>query len=342
MTINVALVTNEGLILGCDSVASTIGYYLDPSKLIPKGADGNWIQDDDGNWNVKFNFFNLDQLVTNAWGGVQKMFILCGGQKNSHTTVAAITSGLATLLDRTMNNFAGEFHRQMIAQQEPCETVQDVVDKFSQFMGNHYDAHYNELGSPDEWKEDIEFLVGGYGKNDALPSLYRVKLKDKSKDLIYAPNKESKTGLSWAGQSTSVQRLLRGYDAVLWLQLFRQFDELYKAMSERTLKIVEDVLQAAEAQMPARVNTDLPPKPDLSGIFDSHKLDIDYQNMPVQDAIDFVAYLVNLESGKHKFVRGVPTVGGRTHIGLVTRNEGFRIINPPALTHRNTGFARDL
>src|SRR5450759_2662048 len=113
-------------------------------------------------------------------------------------------------------------------------------------------------------------------------------------------------------------------------------------MSERALKILQDALQALNVQIPEGLNTDLPDKPSLAEYFDKLKLDIDYQNMPLQDAIDFVAYLVNLEAGKHKFERGVPTVGGRTHIGLITRSDGFRIINPPSLTHQNTGFARDI
>lgn len=342
MTINVGLVTNEALILGCDSVASTTRYLLDPTKVIPRDAEGNWIQDEEGNWNVKFNFRNLDSVVTNAWGGVQKMFILCGGQRDSHTTVAAVTSGLATMLNRTMNNFAGEFHRAMIKKNPPCETVEDVVDHFINFMGQKYDEHFGGAAGPEELKEDIEFLVGGYGRNDALPTLFRVKLKDKSKDQIYSPTAEYKTGLAWAGLSMSVQRILRGYDLMLQFQLNEEFDRLYQVMSQEALRIVTEVLEALGAQMPAGVNSDLPAKPDLEPIYKRHRLNIDYENMPLQDAIDFVAYLVNLESGKHKFVRGVPTVGGRTHISVITRNEGFRVINPPPLTHKSTGFARDL
>lgn len=342
MTINVALVTNEALIMGCDSVASTTRFLLDPIKVIPRDAEGNWLQDEQGNWNVKFNFNDLDTIVANAWGGVQKMFILCGGQKNSHTTVAAVTSGLATLLNRTMNNFAGEFHRTMIRQNPLCETVEDVVDRFTKFMGQKFDEHYGTASGPEELKEDIEFLVGGYGRADALPTLFRVKLKDKYKDRMYCPTTEPKTGLAWAGLSASVQRILRGYDLRLKVDLDQQFEQLYHAMSQEALRIVQEVLQSLGAQMPAEINADLPAKPDLEALYKRYQLDIDYENMPLQDAVDFVAYLVNLESGKHKFERGVPTVGGRTHISVITRNEGLRIINPPPLTHRNTGFTRDL
>ena len=45
---------------------------------------------------------------------------------------------------------------------------------------------------------------------------------------------------------------------------------------------------------------------------------IDYANLPHQEAINFVSFLVLLQDGRARFGRGVPTVGGRTHIGIIT------------------------
>jgi hypothetical protein len=47
---------------------------------------------------------------------------------------------------------------------------------------------------------------------------------------------------------------------------------------------------------------------------------------------------VGLQSGKSKFAVGVPTVGGRTHVGVITRHEGFRMLSEPELRHRPVGF----
>jgi hypothetical protein len=65
---------------------------------------------------------------------------------------------------------------------------------------------------------------------------------------------------------------------------------------------------------------------------------ISFSDLPLQDAIDFAAYLANIQSGWAKFSAGLARVGGRTHIGLITRDQGFRMINETALTHSNTGF----
>ena len=53
--------------------------------------------------------------------------------------------------------------------------------------------------------------------------------------------------------------------------------------------------------------------------------------------MDLVAFLVNLQSGRAKFGSGVATVGGRTHVGVITKNR-FEMLEEPRLKHTNTGF----
>jgi hypothetical protein len=49
MTVNIALVTSDALVLGCDSIASTTGYFLDPFRLKwDADANGQLIKDADG------------------------------------------------------------------------------------------------------------------------------------------------------------------------------------------------------------------------------------------------------------------------------------------------------
>lgn len=66
-------------------------------------------------------------------------------------------------------------------------------------------------------------------------------------------------------------------------------------------------------------------------------LQIGYADLPLQDAVDLVAFLVNLQSGRAKFGSGVATVGGRTHVGVITKQH-FVMLEEPQLQHTNTGF----
>jgi hypothetical protein len=57
MTINVVLVTNEALILGCDSTASRGDYYIDPFQIgLELGTDGKILEEADGRVTVKFRY----------------------------------------------------------------------------------------------------------------------------------------------------------------------------------------------------------------------------------------------------------------------------------------------
>lgn len=344
MTINVALVTSEAVVLGCDSIASSTRPYLDPFAYIEKDAQGNFVKDETGRMVAKFGFENLQQVVMDAWGGVTKMFRLCA----DNNPVAGVTSGLAQLGRRNIFAIAGDFARMKPV--EPYASVDAVVNGFVSHIGNVYEQHYAGSQLPPAFRDDVEFLIGGFGVNDHFPSLYRVSLNRQPGEQIIKVYGEGegfggRTGISWAGQADGVERLLFGYDHPLRAMIERDagaaIDRLHKSMSAAVVRILAETLAGLKAPLPEGVNTELPPKEELNLDWDGLRLSIDFANLPLQDAVDLVAYLVNLQSGKSKFVRGVPTVGGRTHIGIVDKN-GFKMLNEPDLVHRNTGYARDL
>ena len=77
MTINVGLVTSEALIFGCDSIASTFEYRVNPSKLKHAlNEDGEPILDADGNTLYPVKYEDWQREVSTAWGGVTKMFLI--------------------------------------------------------------------------------------------------------------------------------------------------------------------------------------------------------------------------------------------------------------------------
>jgi hypothetical protein len=106
MTINLGLVTSEAVVLGCDSIASTNAYYLDPLALDwEKGTDGTFLLDADGKFTLKFGFSDYEPIVTNAWGGVTKMFQI----HPDPSPMVAVTAGLAKLKDRPIASSGAEF-----------------------------------------------------------------------------------------------------------------------------------------------------------------------------------------------------------------------------------------
>lgn len=255
MTINVALVTSHAVVLGCDSTASVTGRYLDPfsaAVAMQKDGTGNIKLDKSGRATIKFKFDALEEIVTDAWGGVTKMFELC----SNGCHCAAITSGLATLNDRPIASIAEEFHEaHNKTSGSKIISVKDAADAFLGCVRTEYDEHYKNSQIPAQFREGPEFLLGGYGKTDTFGSIYRILVKENKVETDFKPGKY---GLSWNAQSDAVERVMRGYDRELRRMVEKEIDETFKRYSNRVnrtvLRIVERVLKKLNATMPKGIN----------------------------------------------------------------------------------------
>ena len=337
MTVNIGLVTSDALVLGCDSVASTTGYLLDPL-----GMDAE--QGKDGKFTLKFDYADLRPVVTSAWGGVTKMFQI----HPDPSPVVAVTSGLAKLQDRTIASHAEEFLRWRSAQgrgmSKPRQlvNVEPICNAFLNFMRRRYQAHYRGSPIPTDLREGPEFLVGGIGRDDAFPSLYRVSIQRNS----VAPHfVGGKTGVAWGGQSGAVERFIRGYDASVRSHIEKTIlealtDHNAKALASTT-DLVNNVLDKLDEEWPDGLKVTAPRPGKVNIDWDDFAVEIDYANLPIQEAVNFVATLVMFEASRARFAIGIATVGGRTHIGVVTKAKGFKVLNEPDLVHRFTGLSSD-
>jgi len=255
------------------------------------------------------------------------------------TPVAAITADMAKFGERTMSSCALEFFRRQQPPANPLTSVGEVAETFLAFMRQKYDEHYAGSELPEEFRDGPLFLIGGYGRTDYLPSIFKVDVRLNRKVEHFGPGQ---AGMAWEGQSDAVERLLRGYDAAVRIAVEKAVTEGLRRIRDAASRGIEQSLQqmvdrlGAETVGDMRVN--LPATDPIVLPWDQCNARISFGNLPLQDAIDFAAYLINIQSGRAKFSEGVPTVGGRTHIGLITRQDGFRMIDEVPLTHRNTGF----
>lgn len=328
MTINIALATSEGLVLACDSIASSTGYFVPAfGEHVETQGDGTFI--------AKYKYSDVVTQVTNSWGGVTKMFALHAGE----TPVAAITAGLAKLGERTMSNCALEFYRSQKDAGNALNTVAEVAETFLAFMRQKYDEHYANSAIPEAYRDGPVFLVGGYSRGEYLPSILRVDVQRNRTFSHFAPGE---SGIAWGGQSDAVERLIKGYDAAVRIAVEKAVTDGVRQIRDAVSKGIEQALQELVDRLGADkvgdMRIELPQTDPIVLPWDGFQARISFGNLPLQDAIDFAAYLVNIQSGRAKFSEGVPTVGGRTHIGLITRQDGFSMIDEIPLTHRNTGF----
>lgn len=330
MTINVGIVTAEGLIFGCDSIASTTKYLLDPFKL-------DHTDDGSGNFDLNFNYGDLEVQTTNVWSGVTKMFPISAGS----SPVSAVTAGLARLQGRTMSSLANEFLTG--DKKNKPRSVKAISERFLAFLHKEYEEQYKSSTLPENLRDGPEFLVGGYGYRDKFASLYKIKVMENTVTPLY---NKGEFGVAWAGQSDAVERLIHGSDNPVRQMVEgcveKCLRDYHDAMVTRMTEILQQLLDHFGKSLPDGIDTTLPVLPNGPDLqWQKYGLDLTVSNLPLQDAVDFAAFLVNMQSGKAKFVNGVATVGGYTHIGVVTKAEGFRMIREPELKHENTGFSHD-
>jgi hypothetical protein len=337
MTINIAVVTSDALILGCDSIASNAEYYVDPFKIgWEKDASGKTIVDPDGRLTLKVSNDNFEQLVTNAWGGVTKMFQIT----DSPSPMVAVTAGLAKLKDRTIASYGAEFLsiQKGLTKKKKLVDCKAICDAFLKFMKKSYDSYYKGSTLPPQFREGPEFLVGGFGQKDDFPSLYRISVQGSSVQEQFI---KGNFGVAWNGQSDSVERFIRGFDSnlrseiegTIRTELKKHSDDVKQYVADTVNKILDSLAQ----KLPSDTKIDIP---DLSKIpidWQRYRVPLDYGNLPLQEAVNFASFLVNLQAAKGRFARGVATVGGYTHIGVVMK-DGFKPLNEPQLAHRYTGF----
>lgn len=339
MTINVALVTSEALIMGCDSIASSTRPMIDPFNLDwHKDDDGNLVKDKKGRYLIPIDRSDVERVVSNLYSGVSKMFLI-----HNEPDVIATTAGAAKLNEKTIKVLAELFCEQHKNAKKKLVNIEPIARAFLRFIRKEFDLHHKDSRLPPEFRDGPEFLLGGYGRDDTFPSLYRVVV---ATDEVFKEFAQGECGLSWNGQAESIERVIRGYDSELIRSVEScmedAFDNYHQKMSEATLNIINSLLTKLHAKLPDGIDTSLPARVKAEIPWDELKLMIDYANMPLQNGIDFVSWLCLTQSARAKFARGLPTVGGRIHIGMVTKSDRFRMLGEPELEHRYPGFAHDL
>jgi hypothetical protein len=339
MTINIALCTYDGIVLGCDSISSVVETavlpYRDGNSLFVLDKDGVPVIDEDGNNLLRFNINNTKQMATTVLGGVNKMFCL---YQDDETSVAAVTAGLAIIGGVTIAEQAKRFRRKITAEKKIFNTVEGVAVAFKEFMCALWHEEFNRSGLPDiQYFSTVQFIVAGYGLDDESGRIFRIDCGADSLMEQFPENQH--TGVCWGGTADYVERLLRGSDGLLQYKVSRELARAMKQQRENTIDDLSKAITAAGVSLPDGLDIQVHEEQIPTLPWDSVTADIDYGNLSTQYAIDFVELLVNIQSGMQRFARGIPVVGGRTHIGVLKRGERFEMLNEPKLQHKHTGYA---
>jgi len=169
------------------------------------------------------------------------------------------------------------------------------VKSASQKLYDFFRAAYQEqFGDADEAR--LGFFVAGYSREKPFPEEWEFLLPRDQESLQV--RSIDAFGASWRGVSIPFTRLYQGYDP-------RTVEELTK------LGVSEE---------------------DINKTVKRWASPVVYDAMPVQDAVNFTAFILRTTIGLSSFEIGDPSCGGPLQIAAILPDRGFSWIREPVLT----------
>jgi len=166
------------------------------------------------------------------------------------------------------------------------------VRKIAEGLKNHFQKFYNTefAEQPQNEIPNMGILVSGYTSGKFSPEQWLIKLPGFSDIEEVRPDIDGKPdfGANWFGLTDAIVRLHWGRD-------------------DESLKILAENFKVSQEEIRKLLN-----KLQYIVIFDG---------MPLQDAIDYAVYLVNVVIGRFRFVVGVPLCGGDIDVSVITPDE---------------------
>lgn len=319
MTTLVALKTLDCLVMGCDSLATTLKLSLNPFDIMHNYFDpqtGSLIHDDQGQpkLNLQTLFSEANEIPDYHIPYMKKLFIL------EPYKIAIMTAGTALIGDNSIRSLVNDFKHNLEDQHKNNDpsrpkTVYQIVNSFRKYISRRYSKTFKD------YKPTIEFLIGGYSETDTKAVLYRLtfnyeKPNGKAEQLL-----KDTYGIATGGQTSEIDRIIFGTDGRNRIILYTRFksiiDEYYSLIKDK----IDDALKETIV------------KPDslkdkiVKSLFGLSGLQIDYKNYSDQNAIRLVKWLVELMINAQYFNMAMPTVGGPVHIALINKDEKIRILS---------------
>ena len=324
LTTLVALNTKDGVVLGCDSLATVTRRMVDPFALgafFEQSAQGAFTElSKDPNGEPVLDFAKLYQqsqeIPYNHMTLVDKLFSL------APLDIGVMYTGISSIGDRTIKNIIQEFKDSQLQGEDSQSnyTVSDIGSMLLTTLRNHYVQAYSSFLQP-----ELELMVGGYDAQVQTPCIVRLNVK---RNQVGCPNYDLVA--HFGAQRSEIARLVFGTDAAN-----RNRIETRHAM------ILENYRTSLQSHLAAnQINVELPGITDLAGDFAIFSegwalegLDAPWGEFSVQNAIDCVDFLVNIMIRSHQFKSQMPSVAGPVQIGVIQKNQGFTYVSERLWRH---------
>jgi hypothetical protein len=166
-------------------------------------------------------------------------------------------------------------------------SVHDIADGLRNHLHGFYCAQFADLS--EDKRPYLGVLVSGYSSGQFFPEQWLIELPAAKELTRVRPDIDGKPqfGAHWYGLNDAIKRLHFGRDDKVIEIISQRFGVSPQEVSELLLKLEYPVV---------------------------------FDGMPLQDAIDYAVYLVNVAIGRFRFVVGAPLCGGEIDVTVITPN----------------------
>ena len=216
--------------------------------------------------------------------------------------IGTLTWGTAHIGARTVDSLIKEFEHKMpslheeeekckeqrIRSEEPEPYSYNVRKIAENLIAQILDKYQEEFGNrSQEDQPRLGLLVSGYSSGQFFPEqwLAEMPLKPELRDLRSDYGGQPNFGANWFGVTDAIVRLHWGRD-----------DQALTILSER-FQVEKDEIRELLAPL---------------------QYPVLFEGMPLQDAVDYAVYLINVVIGRFRFVMGAPLCGGEIDVAVIT------------------------
>ena len=228
-------------------------------------------------------------IVANTFKNVKKLHQLEG------YPIGILSWGTESIGPRNIVSLVDEFDHSLPDYNDNIDyTVEEISQSFFNFIKKKC-----EKINPERLKRfELGIAINGFSRGEFFPNEFKFTLPFSTKIEEVRPNDSNGNpsfGVSWYGRYDAIVRLHMGCDFGLRM-------EITEILLKKGMEIEE-----------------------INKIFSEYEYSSNFSSMPLQDAINFVSYLINLMCGRCRFYSGTPFCGGPIDIAVITY-KGFKWI----------------
>ncbi|MBA7683996.1 hypothetical protein ES703_92384 [subsurface metagenome] len=234
-----------------------------------------------------------NKAVIKTYSNAKKLFQI------GEAPIGAMMYGIGNIGQRSIEGLMLDFcdTKYHSLSKEKRRSIKGIADALFEFFGELYQAEFANV--PEEKRKRdfiLGFFIAGYSKEKPFVQEWEFLLPRDSETKEVRPN--DAFGASWRGVNLPFTRLLKGFDPRIEMKL-------------REHGIGDDVIKES---------------------LRSWKVEVVYDGMPLQDAINFVVFILKTTIGLTSFEIGAPSCGGPLQVACILPDSTFRWIAQPQLS----------